>query len=860
MAGNGGMGGGSMDASSGGGQPQGTEYTLQGVMRFLQTEWHRHERDRNAWEIERAEMKSRIGRLEGDARTSKRMHESLGKHVRILEIALKKEREKTNKLAEGEKAEPGVDPKEVAKKSLKALEKSRELEPPLFIYCENVLMRVIFTEQPKTSSGFDINADDEDSNSPDAQHENERDKSRLYLGKCTQEVAYHVIPGSHPPPEMNEQELMNHDYQHHQLQRQPLDSGYLQEHQRQQQQQQQPAPQQLHPQQQQLAQTQPQLNHVNMVRESEAPQLMMSTYNENGVQVSNQREYLDRRPQEQQRANEAPQEERNASYEFPSKPEVTAQGEKKSPDALSGKEDFGKPPTTNDIIVDEAEGWNFDEAPSNEPTPAPVTRRPDTDAFPSANFIPPKSPTRGRGSRRKSSGGRRRSDGNPDIRELTGSASQKADTTNFKVRFALRGHLDVVRSVIFTGGGSPSEPEICTCGDDGTIKRWIIPATYGVFGPNAAAPGTDLDVTSYFTHRGHNGSVTALAACPPSQNFASGGRAIGDGWVFSGGQDASVKVWERGRVDPKATLDGHIDAVWAICVLPGTSKSVFGDQCNVNGGPDRVLLASGAADGRILIWAISAPPQLSSPQTSSRRSAGGSRRANSISSGSNFPTSPQPSTASTTAFHYTLVHQIVRSNCAPTCISPLSLAGVNFVVSYADASILVYDTRTGEEIVGMASLETYDGTRATGVNAVVASTIGFDGTASLDPNRALSEEESVVHGATGTSGGVEGVVISGYEDRYIRFFDANSGQCTYTMLAHPAAISSLSQSPDGRELVSAGHDASLRFWSLEKRSCTQEITSHRLMRGEGVCSVVWSQDGRWVASGGGDGVVKVFSR
>src|SRR6516162_6221951 len=87
-----------------------------------------------------------------------------------------------------------------------------------------------------------------------------------------------------------------------------------------------------------------------------------------------------------------------------------------------------------------------------------------------------------------------------------------------------------------------------------------------------------------------------------------------------------------------------------------------------------------------------------------------------------------------------------------------------------------------------------------------------------------------------------------------------SGQCTYNMLAHPAAISALSLSPDGRELVSAGHDASLRFWSLEKRSCTQEITSHRLMRGEGVCSVVWSQDGRWVVSAGGDGVVKVFAR
>lgn len=104
-----------------------------GVMRFLQTEWHRHERDRNAWEIERAEMKSRIGRLEGDARTSKRMHESLGKHVRILEVALKKEREKSSKLAAGEKIEPSVDPKEVAKKSLKALEMSMELDPSTFV-------------------------------------------------------------------------------------------------------------------------------------------------------------------------------------------------------------------------------------------------------------------------------------------------------------------------------------------------------------------------------------------------------------------------------------------------------------------------------------------------------------------------------------------------------------------------------------------------------------------------------------------------------------------------------------------------------------------------------------------------------
>lgn len=42
------------------------EYTLPGVMRFLQTEWQRNERDRIQWDIERAEMKSRIAKLEGE--------------------------------------------------------------------------------------------------------------------------------------------------------------------------------------------------------------------------------------------------------------------------------------------------------------------------------------------------------------------------------------------------------------------------------------------------------------------------------------------------------------------------------------------------------------------------------------------------------------------------------------------------------------------------------------------------------------------------------------------------------------------------------------------------------------------------
>lgn len=434
----------------------------------------------------------------------------------------------------------------------------------------------------------------------------------------------------------------------------------------------------------------------------------------------------------------------------------------------------------------ETEGWNFDDPSVDEHPPTDFARpqRPDTDTFPNANNMALKSPVRGGlGShRRKSSLSRRRqSDGSHELRELSTThvgGNLKGDVPNFKVRFALRGHLDVVRSVIFTGGGSPSEPEICTSGDDGLIKRWIIPASYSSgFVAHGGPSGSDLDITSYFSHRGHSGAVMTLAASPASQNFSNGGRALGDGWVFSGGQDATVRVWERGRVDPKATLDGHTDAVWSVCVLPGSSGSILGDSSVHHGGPDRMLLVSGAADGTILIWAVSTPPQLSSPHTGSRRGVGGSRRANSISSGSNFPSSPQPSTATSRPFNYNLVHRIERTDRpSPTCICPLSLSGDTFAVSFVDASVLIYSTRTGEEIIGMASLETYDGTPGTSVNAVAATTVGLDGTLSFDPSRSVSEDEGAVHGATGSSSGVEGMVLSGHEDRYIRFFDANSGK------------------------------------------------------------------------------------
>ncbi|KAH7320826.1 WD40-repeat-containing domain protein [Stachybotrys elegans] len=825
IAGNGvgGMDMGSNMLPNGANQPQATEYTLQGVMRFLQTEWHRHERDRNAWEIEKQEMKGRIANLEGQARRADATQKALKKYVSILE---RKVKEQAVQL----KGDAALEAEEAAKADRAAMIQEK-LKPSL---------------DKHTIPGVE----DIELEKPD--DEVQRHELKTFLDQCQSEFMYLMIAPANPQPPRDSPPLPLMD------DLREVDPLGM--------------PGQQHLERQYAMSTRLQQNHIADVNSrphpppNHAPPIQPNQSGMPPRATEMQTQPMVRSGREQQQGMYPGSNEWSGPISVMTRPidENTA-GPNTSVEPLGALDDSvelrEKPPA-----APEPDGWEFPEGTFPDPSNAQssiqgaASHRTDTDVFPTAENLP-KSPNRIPGShRRKSSLSRRRSADH----ELSIHSTQKVDGTSFKLRFGLRGHLDTVRTVIFSGGGSPGEPEICTAGDDGMIKRFHIPRLDG----HPSAPSnvaSDLDVIANFTHRGHSGAVLALTSWSPSPNFSTGGRAQGDGWIFSGGQDATVRVWERGRVDPKATLEGHTDAVWALCVLPATLGSVFGAS-NPYGTADRILLVSGAADGTVRLWSVSAPPQLSSPQPGSNRGMtgrGGRVRGNSMSSGSGFSNSPQPTMASNSPFHSTLIHTISRpdrTNVSPTCIYPLGTSGETFVVSYSDAVIIVYDTRTGESVGQMDSTETYDGTIKTGVNSVVATTIGLD----QHHGSTMGEEDVASGGPTGAramaGSGVEGTIISGHEDRFIRFFDANSGQCTYNMLAHPDAISSLSLSPDGRELVSAGHDASLRFWSLEKRSCTQEITSHRVMRGEGICSCVWSQDGKWVVSGGGDGVVKVFAR
>lgn len=121
-------------------------------MRFLQTEWHTHERTRNAWEIEREEMKKRIATLEGEARSSKGLRGVLERQIRMLEYALRKERENVNKLKKGEPVDLAKDTKELARQEIDKLKEAGKGESHSFRFASLLICIQWLFQSPSASS------------------------------------------------------------------------------------------------------------------------------------------------------------------------------------------------------------------------------------------------------------------------------------------------------------------------------------------------------------------------------------------------------------------------------------------------------------------------------------------------------------------------------------------------------------------------------------------------------------------------------------------------------------------------------------------------------------------------------------
>ncbi|KAI9275940.1 WD40-repeat-containing domain protein [Phascolomyces articulosus] len=131
------------------------EYSLPGVLHYLQVEWRRFERERNEWTIERAQMKARIALLEGERRGIEQLKLDLLKRVKMLEYALIQERKKYLAVTN--------------KQQLQHLQENMDVDSP------NARSPTFMTKQE---------------NKPDASTAKAKERSRHALKACLDEINY----------------------------------------------------------------------------------------------------------------------------------------------------------------------------------------------------------------------------------------------------------------------------------------------------------------------------------------------------------------------------------------------------------------------------------------------------------------------------------------------------------------------------------------------------------------------------------------------------------------------------------------------------------------------------------------------
>ena len=112
-------------------------------------------------------------------------------------------------------------------------------------------------------------------------------------------------------------------------------------------------------------------------------------------------------------------------------------------------------------------------------------------------------------------------------------------------------------------------------------------------------------------------------------------------------------------------------------------------------------------------------------------------------------------------------------------------------------------------------------------------------------------------------------VITGSHDKTVVLWDITTGKKLSTFKGHKAAVTSVAISSDGKRLITASMDATARLWDLQQmdfgsiisgRNPPKNVQKARVFTGhtKGVRDIATSPDGRHLLTANGDGTVRVW--
>ncbi|MCB2264120.1 MAG: pentapeptide repeat-containing protein, partial [Candidatus Thiosymbion ectosymbiont of Robbea hypermnestra] len=97
-------------------------------------------------------------------------------------------------------------------------------------------------------------------------------------------------------------------------------------------------------------------------------------------------------------------------------------------------------------------------------------------------------------------------------------------------------------------------------------------------------------------------------------------------------------------------------------------------------------------------------------------------------------------------------------------------------------------------------------------------------------------------------------LLSAGQDGTLRLWDATSGETLAVLQGHQASVRACAWSPDGRRLLSASDDRTLRLWDAAGGESLAVLTGHQ----DEVNACVWSPDGRRLLSAGEDRTLRLW--
>ncbi|XP_025103841.1 striatin-3-like isoform X6 [Pomacea canaliculata] len=531
------------------------QYSMPGILHFLQTEWARFEMERSQWEVERAELQARIAFLQGERKGQENLKQDLVRRIKMLEFALKQERAKYHKLKYGtdlnpddlkppvfdKKEEDQVDGELSVSTSSNSTSSWRQGRQLLRQYLQEIgyTDTIIDVRSARVRSllGLQpISGDNETESQPALVNGEQQPGKREGPGK---RIGLKKIPGTGP-----------------------IDNALLDTENA-------------------VMSTFDFLAGENVVDEDDEN---LSDENEDGMAADDEsEERLERKGIKikvvgnesmagEDLLDDPETEEALAEFDF-----LVSESEKKdsSPNAEWSvdqrhiselkeqykKERKGK--KNNDTGVQGGGGLAFT-AGSRKP----MLGGAEDDEF----------------------------DGALGLGDLAGlTVSNEADPTNYDIsapkevfrktwnaKYTLRSHFDGVRALAF----HPVEPVLLTASEDNTLKLWNLQKTV------PAKKAASLDVEPVYTFRAHVGPVLSLAVSATGEQ------------CFSGGVDATIRCWNipSSNIDPydsfdpsvlQSTLVAHTDAVWGLSIHSS-----------------KMQLLSCSSDGTVRLWSPGAKSPL----------------------------------------------------------------------------------------------------------------------------------------------------------------------------------------------------------------------------------------------------------